>query len=91
MLFRSGLVQSRHFQPKGCSYFLRDKRETVQIDHAFVIGDAASLATIDMGEGIGAAVQSGILAARAIVTGQLYYTQTINRYSFKNILLQFHK
>ncbi|MBW2677834.1 MAG: NAD(P)/FAD-dependent oxidoreductase, partial [Deltaproteobacteria bacterium] len=86
-----GLVQHRRFQPKGCSYFLRGKRETVQIDKAFVIGDAAGLATIDMGEGIGAAVRSGILAAKAIVTGQLYSTQTINRYSFKNIFLQFHK
>ena len=86
-----GLVHHRRFQPKGCSYFLRNKRETVQIDHAFVIGDAASLATIDMGEGIGAAVRSGILAARAIVTGQLYSTQTIDKYSLKNILLQFFK
>lgn len=86
-----GLVHRGRFQPKGCSYFLRDKRETVQIDRAFVIGDAASLATIDMGEGIGAAVRSGILAARAIVTGQLYSTQTIDRYSFKNILLRFYK
>lgn len=87
-----GLVHHKRFQPKGCSYFLREKRrETVQIDHAFIIGDAASLATIDMGEGIGAAVRSGILAARAIVTGQLYSTQKIDRYSFKNILLQFYK
>jgi len=86
-----GLVQHRRFQPKGCSYFLRDKREIVQIDQAFIIGDAAGLATIDMGEGIGSAVRSGILAAKAIVTGQSYSTQTINRYSFKNILMQFYK
>ena len=86
-----GLVQPRLFQPKGCSYYLRDKREIVQIDHAFIIGDAAGLATLDMGEGIGSAVRSGILAAKAIVTGQLYSTRTINRFSFKNILLQFYK
>jgi flavin-dependent dehydrogenase len=84
-----GLVHRKHIQPKGCSYFLRGRRETVQIDHAYVIGDAASLATLDMGEGIGAAVRSGILAARAIMTGQIYSTKTIDRYSLKNILLQF--
>ncbi len=83
-----GLVQHHRFQPNGCGYFLRDKREIVQIDRAFIIGDAAGMATLDMGEGIGAAIRSGILAAEAIVAGQSYSIQTINRYSFKNILLQ---
>ncbi len=85
------LVRHHRFRPKGCSYYLRDKREIVQIDQAFIIGDAAGLATIDMGEGIGAAVRSGILAAKAIGTGQSYSTHTINRFSFKNILLPSHK
>jgi len=82
-----GLVHHRRFHPKGCSYYLSDRREMVSKDQAFIIGDAAGLATIDMGEGIGAAVQSGILAANAIVTGQVYATRSITRYSFKNILL----
>lgn len=83
-----GLVRHHRFKPKGCSYYLRDKQEIVQKDHAFIIGDAAGLATIDMGEGIGTAVRSGILAAKAIVSGQSYSTQTINRFSLKSILLQ---
>ncbi len=86
-----GLVRNHRFRPKGCSYYLRDKQGIVQIDRAFIIGDAAGLATLDMGEGIGAAVHSGILAAQAIVTGQKYSTQSINRFSLKSILLQPYK
>jgi len=86
-----GLVQHRRFRPKGCSYYLRARREIIQMERALVIGDAAGLATLDMGEGIGAAVRSGILASKAIVTGQAYSTQSINRYSLKNILLNCYK
>jgi len=83
-----GLVRHHRFRPKGCSYYLRDRQENVQNNRAFIIGDAAGLATLDMGEGIGAAVKSGLLAAKAIATGQSYSTRTINRFSLKSILLQ---
>ena len=38
-------------------------------DNAFIIGDAAGLATRDLAEGIGPAVRSGLRAAQAILEG----------------------
>ena len=40
-------------------YLLRDPRITVKDRGAYLIGDAAGLATEDLGEGIGPAVESG--------------------------------
>jgi flavin-dependent dehydrogenase len=85
------LVKQRRFKPRGCSYYLREKRPKVQQDKAFIIGDAAGLATVDMGEGIGPAVQSGILAAEAIAQGQKYSIDTIGRFSLVDILLPWWK
>ena len=56
--------------------------DSVQRDNIFLIGDAASLATKDMGEGIGPAVTSGILAADAIVSGKTFSLSSIKKYSF---------
>jgi hypothetical protein len=39
-------------------------RPAGHLDNAFVIGDAAGLATLDLGEGTGPAIESGILAAK---------------------------
>ena len=41
-------------------------------DNAFIVGDAAGLATRDMAEGIGPAVRSGLEAAEAILHGKEY-------------------
>jgi flavin-dependent dehydrogenase len=41
-------------------------------DNAFIVGDAAGLATRDMAEGIGPAVRSGLEAAAAILHGKEY-------------------
>ena len=71
-LDRLGLVQGYAYTPKGHSYYLRQKPRTVRVDDAFIAGDAVGLATLDMGEGIGPAVQSGVLAAKAIVHGEEY-------------------
>jgi flavin-dependent dehydrogenase len=45
------------------------------------IGDAAGLATKDMGEGIGPAMEIGILAAESNLKGQLFSIQSIGKYS----------
>jgi len=79
------LVTKRDYRPKGCSYYLRDKERRVQLDKAYVIGDAAGLATRDMGEGIGPAVRSGILAAEAIASDKQYSLRSIRRYSAMDI------
>ncbi len=48
-------------------------------DHVFIIGDAAGLSTLDMGEGIHAAVQSGLAAAEAITEGRRMDLDHISR------------
>lgn len=86
-----GLVKPRSFKPKGHNYYLRSKLTTVQLNNAFIIGDAAGLATIDMGEGIGPAVQSGLLAANSIITGKKYSIASIGRFSAVDVLLPWWK
>ena len=51
-----------------------------------LVGDALGLATLDMGEGIGPAIQSGQLAAEAIITGTAYSVDSIPRYSFPSLV-----
>lgn len=71
-LTHRGLVNDTHLLPKGYSYYLRGNVDRVRQGNAFVVGDAAGLATRDMCEGIGPAVESGLLAATAIVSGSDY-------------------
>jgi menaquinone-9 beta-reductase len=85
-LDRLGLVRGRPFKPGGWTYFLRQRRQKVQDGNALLIGDAAGLATVDMGEGIGPAIQSGLLAAHAILNGTPYRVDRIGRWSFRDIL-----
>jgi menaquinone-9 beta-reductase len=67
--------------PKGYSYYLRDGVQTIRNENAFLVGDAAGLATRDLAEGIGPAVRSGILAANAIADGSDYSLDSVSRYS----------
>jgi len=79
------LIKNRQFKGKGYVYYIRDSVDTVQIDNAFLAGDAAGLATRDMGEGIGPAVQSGILAAQSIITGSPYSLKKVKKRSFPRL------
>lgn len=81
-----GLVTNREYKPVGHSYYLRGRSAALRSGNAFLAGDAAGLATIDMGEGIGPAIQSGIRAAEAIHSGQEYAVFTISKYSFPSLL-----
>jgi flavin-dependent dehydrogenase len=85
-LDEKGLVQDRSFRARGYNYYLRKKNNVGQFGKTFIVGDAAGLATKDMGEGIGPAIKSGLLAADAIINGTLYDPNKIGRHSFKNIL-----
>jgi flavin-dependent dehydrogenase len=80
-LHKRGLVRHDHLKPTGYSYYLRGDVEVVRDDNAFIAGDAVGLATLDMCEGIGPAVRSGLLAARAIATGADYSLAEIGKYS----------
>lgn len=67
--------------PSGYSYYLRDSVDTQRVGNAFVIGDAAGLATRDMAEGIGPAIRSAINAANAIAQGTDYAIDSVPAYS----------
>ena len=75
------LVRYGDFRPTGYSYYLRGDVDQVGNGNAYLVGDAAGLATRDMGEGIGPAVASGIRAARSIVDGVPYSLAGIDRFS----------
>ncbi len=90
-LQRHGLVRYDDYDPKGYSYYLRDNVDAVSDRNAYIVGDAAGLATRDMCEGIGPAVRSGLLAARSIVTGEPYALAgigTLSGASFVSRLLE---
>lgn len=83
-LRRRGNINGVELKPRGYSYFLRGPVEVVRRDNAFITGDSAGLATRDMCEGIGPAVKSGMLAARAIAEGAPYQLDDIARHSLVN-------
>jgi len=80
-LRKQGLVDYDDYDPKGYSYFLRGNTNAVRNNNAFVIGDAAGLATRDMCEGIGPAVKSGRLVAASITSGTEYSLAAIDKLS----------
>lgn len=85
-----GLVNCDQLRPKGYSYYLRGNVDGVRQDNSFIIGDAAGLATRDMCEGIGPAVESGLTVAAAIVDGadhQLHDIAGLSGNSFVSRLL----
>ncbi|MFP4158367.1 MAG: NAD(P)/FAD-dependent oxidoreductase [Desulfobacterales bacterium] len=85
-LSHKGLAAGRRFNPKGHIYYLRGAVKNTRIDNAFIIGDAAGLATRDMGEGIGPAVESGKKAAESIIHGTRFSPENISRWSLPAIL-----
>ncbi len=85
-LYRKSLVSGRRFAPRGHIYYLRGRTKNTRLDNAFIIGDAAGLATRDMGEGIGPAIQSGRLAAGAIISGETFSLSSVTRWSAPGIL-----
>jgi len=75
------LVRGHVYKPKGHTYYLREPAEIVQLGNAYLVGDSAGLATCDLAEGIGPAIESGIRAADAIAGGLEYSVRDIGRYS----------
>ena len=88
-LHRLGLVQNYDYRPRGYSYYLRGAVEQVRNDNAFLVGDAAGLATRDLCEGIGPAICSGKAAARAILDGEEYLLDKIPRRSANGLFAGF--
>ena len=86
-LKHASLIDDVEIEPRGYQYYLRHKQDTMPRENLYFIGDAAGLATIDMGEGIGPAVESGLRAANAIATGKKFSLKSIPKYSIFQIIL----
>lgn len=80
-LERMGLVRGHSWKPKGHTYFVRQPLKVTSSEGAFLVGDAAGLATCDLAEGIGPAIESGIRTARHIALGEPLNLEDIARYS----------
>jgi flavin-dependent dehydrogenase len=85
-LTKRGLLQNVRLEPKGYTYYLRHPVHPLQKENVYLIGDSAGLATVDMGEGIGPAVESGLRAAQSILTGKAYSFRCLSRYSIFDII-----
>jgi flavin-dependent dehydrogenase len=85
-LEKMGSVVGHKYDPVAHSYYVRQALPQIRRGNAFLVGDAVGLATLDMGEGIGPAIWSGLLAAEAILTNRPYELSAIPRYSFLSIL-----
>jgi len=72
-------------KPKGYIYFLRQDVTKCRLKNAFIIGDAAGLATVDLGEGIEPSIESGIICADSIIKGKKFSLQKVKRRSFTTI------
>lgn len=83
-----GLVTGASYNPTGYSYYLRGRVDSVRLDNIFIVGDSVGLASKDLGEGIGPAVRSAILAAEAIVERADYSLDKVDGYSVPGFLQQ---
>jgi menaquinone-9 beta-reductase len=79
------LAPQAQYDPTGYSYYLRGKVEVVRRENAFIAGDAAGLASRDLGEGIGPAIRSGLRAARAILANEPYHLDDVTGSSVGSI------
>jgi flavin-dependent dehydrogenase len=82
----AGLLAVEPPSPAGYSYYLGDRRKPVRNGNAFIVGDAAGLATVDLGEGIGPAVESGLSAAREILGAGTYRADEVTKHSLPALL-----
>lgn len=87
--FLDDLVRDRWLDPgtaenlkaTGHPYFLYAWDGPVKNENCYLIGDSAGLASIDLGEGIGPAVESALMAANEILGEGTYSKEHITYYS----------
>ena len=77
---------AENLQETGHPYFLFTGGGEVKRDNCFLIGDSAGLASVDLGEGIGPAVESGLMAAKEILGTGAYSKQAISTLSFGGVM-----
>ncbi len=66
-LIRLNLISDFKEEAKGHTYYLKSKIKNPTYGNVAVIGDSAGVATLDLGEGIGPAIESGIQCANWII------------------------
>lgn len=77
-------------EPTGHPYYLSLTEDNpVKKDNAYVIGDSAGLATVDLGEGLGPGIESAIAAADEIAGKGKYERKNLTRYSFENRVITY--
>ncbi len=82
LLEGTGLLKGKAPAGKGYNYRVRGREPQLQRGRIYLAGDAAGLATVDMGEGIGPALESGRLVAQSIITGKPVRVSGIRKRSF---------
>jgi flavin-dependent dehydrogenase len=65
-------------QETGHPYYIFTTRGEVKRDTCFLIGDSAGLASVDLGEGIGPAVESAVMAAQEILGTGVYRKEAVS-------------
>ncbi|RAI39212.1 NAD(P)/FAD-dependent oxidoreductase [Rhodoplanes roseus] len=76
-------------QETGHPYYLFTRDGEVRLDHCLLIGDAAGLATMDLGEGIGPAVESGLMAADEILGRGTWDKSKVTLFSLAGLAQRF--
>lgn len=66
----------------GHPYYLHSHQGEFKKDNCYLVGDSAGLASMDLGEGIGPAIESGIMAAEEISGCGNYQKLNTSRFSF---------
>lgn len=70
-----------NFGETGHPYYLYSVNGEVKRNNCYLVGDSAGLATVDLGEGIGPAVESGHMAADEISGAGAYTKAAVTRFS----------
>ena len=86
-LVKLSLIKKAPHNPKGHNYYLFHKNPVYHKDNLFVIGDAAGVSTLDMGEGIHTAIKTGIMAADAIANNKHFILTGLAKFSLPGIFL----
>ncbi len=69
------------FKAGGHPYYLYSGHGKVREGNCFLIGDAAGLATVDLGEGIGPAIESALMTAAEIAGTGTYAKEKVTQFS----------
>ena len=88
-LVKRGLLDdttASQLQLSGYSYYLFSKEGEIKKNNCFSIGDSAGLATVDLGEGINPAIESGLQVADEIMGYGQYTKSAIDHFSLNRLL-----